>query len=392
MVIDVVDRYVMVVPHWCIKYSGVTLAVAILHVVRSQLGNSPSHENCKEACHIPDCKWRIFQPNEFDLSLPLTAVERVHQLSAEMSSWIQFEPNLRIESLQALKSRRDVGDNTGATVRVSRSNLVPVPHLDVLQLNSLIERRNPSNGFSSAVELFDHVEIGRAFSFVDCNSTHAYQSALVALAAFAVVMRVLDDPVNHNPVSFIAPPVVLVNYLQRGTDPKLPASLVHERIFAFKVVRQIPELRFESDRVEMSETKAQSSTCRQEFRSLQQALKRFSKVGDVLRILSDGLSDRRGSGDCFWVHQIHVVGDGDSTAAGDLEDLVFDVTVERDVCKGRGILKNGQRFRVEFPFAILVTKHELSSLVGSGVDDHQRPEHIRSPRRIPVRLEERTLV
>jgi hypothetical protein len=70
---------------------------------------------------------------------------------------------------------------------------------------------------------------------------------------------------------------------------------------------------------------------------------------------------------------------------------VFDVAVERNVCEGRRGLQGSQGFGVELPFAVLVAEDELSSLVGSGVDDHERPKHVRSPRGVLVRLEERIL-
>jgi len=68
---------------------------------------------------------------------------------------------------------------------------------------------------------------------------------------------------------------------------------------------------------------------------------------------------------------------------------VLDVTVECDVCEGRRRLCRGQGVGVNFPFVILMAEHELSSLVGSRVDDDERPEHVCAPGRILMCPEER---
>jgi len=69
-------------------------------------------------------------------------------------------------------------------------------------------------------------------------------------------------------------------------------------------------------------------------------------------------------------------------SAGDLQGLVLDVVVERDVCEGRKGLGSGQEIGIEFSLVALVAGDELPSLVGVGVDDHGGPEHICATRRV----------
>ena len=71
---------------------------------------------------------------------------------------------------------------------------------------------------------------------------------------------------------------------------------------------------------------------------------------------------------------------------------MFDITVERNVCEGRRGFGSDQGVGVELPLVVLVAKDKLSSLVGGGVDDHERPEYVYAPGRVLVWLEERTLV
>jgi hypothetical protein len=134
----------------------------------------------------------------------------------------------------------------------------------------------------------------------------------------------------------------------------------------------------------MGEAETQRSTPREEFGTSEQLLESVLKIGDAFRIRSDGRNiwPRR------WVNQIQVVGDSNPSATGDLQNLVFNIAVECDVCEGGGGSKSGQGFGIELPFVILVAENELSSLMRGGVDDHEGTNHIRSPRCVLVGLEE----
>jgi len=158
------------------------------------------------------------------------------------------------------------------------------------------------------------------------------------------------------------------------------------RILAFEVTHHLLELRFEGDGIEVGETEPQRSTVGQELWALEQPLERGLEVRNGFKIRSDGESSRSRR----LVNQVQVV--GDPTSTGDLQDLVLDVAVERDVCEGRRGLGNGQGAGVEFPLEVLVAEDELSSLVVGGVDDYERPKHVCAPRRVLMRLEERVFV
>jgi hypothetical protein len=138
----------------------------------------------------------------------------------------------------------------------------------------------------------------------------------------------------------------------------------------------------------MSEAEAQHSTARKELGTLERSLECGLEVGDALEVRSNSGS----FGPQCWVNEIQVVGEGDSATAGDLEDLVLGVAVECNVCEGRRGLRGGQGLGVELPFAIFVAEDELSSLVGSGKDEHERSEHVCSTGRVLMRLEERIFV
>ena len=68
---------------------------------------------------------------------------------------------------------------------------------------------------------------------------------------------------------------------------------------------------------------------------------------------------------------MQVISNRDSTSSRDLQDLVLDVAAERDVSEGRRGLRSGQDLCVDLPFVAFVAENELSSLVGSGIDDHE---------------------
>ena len=89
--------------------------------------------------------------------------------------------------------------------------------------------------------------------------------------------------------------------------------------------------------------------------------------GDVFGVYSDSLILRFRR----LVNQVQVISNCDSAPTCDLQDLVLNVAVERDVCEGRRGLKSDQGLWVKFPFVVPVTENELPSLVGSGIDDHE---------------------
>ena len=86
--------------------------------------------------------------------------------------------------------------------------------------------------------------------------------------------------------------------------------------------------------------------------------------------------------------QEQVVSDSDSGAAGDFEDFVLDVAIERDIGEGGGVLRGRQAAGVKRPLAILVAQDELSPLMGCGVHDHKGPKHICAPGSVLVRFKE----
>ena len=138
------------------------------------------------------------------------------------------------------------------------------------------------------------------------------------------------------------------------------------RILAFEVTRHLLELRFRGDGIKMCETEAQRPAVGQKLWALKQSPERGLKVRAGFEIRSDGESSRSR---CR-VNQVQVVGHRDPTSTGDLQDLVFDVAIECNVCEGRWRLGSGRGVGVELPLVVLVAEDELSSLVGGGVDNH----------------------
>ena len=84
----------------------------------------------------------------------------------------------------------------------------------------------------------------------------------------------------------------------------------------------------------MGKPESQSSAVRQEFRRLEQILECRLKIRNVPEVGDNGWNLLvRGR-----TNHVQVVSEGDPTTARDLENLVFNVTVECDVCDGGGRL------------------------------------------------------
>jgi len=101
---------------------------------------------------------------------------------------------------------------------------------------------------------------------------------------------------------------------------------------AFEGIRHLLESHSEGDRIEVAEIEAQRSAIRQKFWVLEQYVERDLRDRDGLGIWGDGESSRSR---CR-ANQIKVVGHGNPMPTGDLEDIVLDIAVEREVCEGRG--------------------------------------------------------
>ena len=260
-----------------------------------------------------------------------------------------------------------------------------------MQLISSIECRDPSDVLAFAVFITLLRPVGAidrgALNLVHHHTAQfRHQNARVAVV-FTVIVRVPNNPIHHDTVLETAQ-LVVVDHLQRWLKLELSTGVVDMRILAFEVVCHFLEPRVEGDGIEVGEAETQRSAVRQEFWTLEQSLERGLQVRDGVGIWSDGGSSRSGRR----VNQVQVIGEGNPTSTGDLQDLMLYVTVERDVCEGRRGSGSGQGAGVELPLVIPVAEDELPSLVGGGVEDHERPEHVCAPGSVLVRLEERAFV
>ena len=77
-----------------------------------------------------------------------------------------------------------------------------------------------------------------------------------------------------------------------------------------------------------------------------------------IRNVSEIGSDRRNILAWSRVDQIEVVSKSDPATARDIEDLVFDVAVEHDICDGRGKLRGSQGNRVKGPWDFVSEIHK----------------------------------